>query len=523
MKVEGGDMGDFPGFTAKAEEISSFVIGSHSVSVISHIDADGITAASIADIALTRKGVPHTVHFFKKLDEAACDLVNGMEADVVWLTDLGGGYTSRFSHPGLVVCDHHPWEGKRNVDERPKKSLFDYHDNNLRHLNPHLYGFDGSRHISGAGVTYWVAKHMDPRNIDLSPLAIVGAVGDFQDNAEHRLVGLNRAILADAEDAGLVRTEWDLRLFGRETRSLTKLFQYANDPPLPGLSNDWYGARRFLVDRCRIRLQDASKKERAWSDLDANERQRIRDELVVCLEKQGHLDLVERAYGEIYLLIKEESGTELHEAKEFSTLLNSCGRYGKEQLGLKVCLAAVYDGMTSAEEKGTQLEEALVQLRNHRENLIDAMNFFFSEERKGPFCERRGSVQMLKADGSYLLPETVTVTGPDGTEEKEVFRDTTVGIVVGMVLSSGKIKDDIPLISMMRSDGKVKVSGRGNHRMIERGLDLSAAMRGAAETVGGTGGGHNIAAGATIPEDMVEGFISAIDDLVGAQFKGKRA
>ncbi|MCU0861913.1 MAG: DHH family phosphoesterase, partial [Methanomassiliicoccales archaeon] len=179
----------------------------------------------------------------------------------------------------------------------------------------------------------------------------------------------------------------------------------------------------------------------------------------------------------------------------------------------------IHDGSVGRKQKEERLEDALVQLRNHRENLIEALNYFFSEERSGPLLERREGIQVLRPDGSYLLPERVLVNGPEGREEKEVFRDTTVGIVVGMVLGSGKVSDDLPLVSMMRSDGKVKVSARGNRGMIARGLDLSSAMRDAAASVGGTGGGHDIAAGATVPEPRVKDFLAALDGKVAAQLR----
>ena len=52
------------------------------------------------------------------------------------------------------------------------------------------------------------------------------------------------------------------------------------------------------------------------------------------------------------------------------------------------------------------------------------------------------------------------------------------------------------------------------------GMDLSSAMRGIAEKVGGAGGGHNIAAGATIPASRMEEFIELLDEFVGAQLGG---
>ena len=42
-------------------------------------------------------------------------------------------------------------------------------------------------------------------------------------------------------------------------------------------------------------------------------------------------------------------------------------------------------------------------------------------------------------------------------------------------------------------------------------------MRLASEKVGGSGGGHNIAAGATVPEGREEEFLLAIDQAVLSQ------
>ena len=68
---------------------------------------------------------------------------------------------------------------------------------------------------------------------------------------------------------------------------------------------------------------------------------------------------------------------------------------------------------------------------------------------------------------------------------------------------------------------KVKASSRGTQELVSRGMDLSVAIRRAAERVGGIGGGHNIAAGATIPADRKDEFLDALDGIVGEQLIGR--
>jgi RecJ-like exonuclease len=52
---------------------------------------------------------------------------------------------------------------------------------------------------------------------------------------------------------------------------------------------------------------------------------------------------------------------------------------------------------------------------------------------------------------------------------------------------------------------------------VKSGLDLAEALSGSAKKVGGIGGGHNIAAGATVPLIAREEFLELVDTAVGLQ------
>jgi RecJ-like exonuclease len=96
-----------------------------------------------------------------------------------------------------------------------------------------------------------------------------------------------------------------------------------------------------------------------------------------------------------------------------------------------------------------------------------------------------------------------------------------VGIVAGMALGADGVRRDRPIVAFASVDagenGEVKVSARGSHTLVRQGLDLSTVMREAARSVGGDGGGHDVAAGATIPAGTRAAFIDAADDLVADQ------
>jgi len=50
--------------------------------------------------------------------------------------------------------------------------------------------------------------------------------------------------------------------------------------------------------------------------------------------------------------------------------------------------------------------------------------------------------------------------------------------------------------------------------MVENGINLGEAMRNAAQAIGGEGGGHPVAAGASIPKGKEEEFLKLLDELL---------
>ncbi len=471
---------DVKGFLQAAGSMADQLKTSSDVLVVAHIDADGVSAASIASSALERAGVPHRVRFIKKLDEKERKELDGEECDTLWLVDLGSGCYSQMDHPGLCVADHHvPDDTNAWKKGQGQNTLFDFC---CRHVNPHLFGVDGSYEVSGAGTTYCVARAMDGSNKDLSGLAIVGAVGDFQDSARCRLRGFNRKLLGEAEEQGTVEKIIDIQIFGRETRPLSKMLQYSSDPYLPGLTGNLDACKQFIQD-----LGISEQEEdtwRCWVDLGAEEKKTIASALSNLLLDTGRGSrAIRRLIGEVYLLAKEEEGTELHDAKEFATLLNSCGRYGEAEVGMEVCKG----------DRDENLEKALRLQRNHRRKLANAIGTVMDLG-----VQRRQWIQHFHAQDEIM--------------------DSIVGIVAGMVLGSGEITKEVPVIAFANSDdGNIKVSARGTKELVKKGLDLASAMKQASEKVSGGGGGHNIAAGATIPSGKEEEFLTEVERIVGAQ------
>ncbi len=436
------------------------------VLIVSHIDADGLCSAGIACKSLERAGIETDVMFVKQLDENALNEISSRDQGTVLFTDLGSGMQDEIISRDIdaVIADHH----------LPQGSSCKYH------LNPHLAGLDGGEELSGSSTTYLLARELG-LNFDLVTLAIVGSVGDLQDSRNRKLTGLNREIMLEGVKGGFIEKIIDLRMFGKQTRPVFRMLQYSSDPSIPGITGNEDGCIRFLKD-LNIPLKDGDR-WRKWIDLEFEERKEIVSGLVkIAIDSGLSPYIINRLVGEVYILLNEEEGTELRDAMEFSTLLNATARYGHEEIGLKICLG----------DRNTALKKAIKLLSEHRKNLAEGLTLVRENG-----IEKLDNIQYFHAG--------------------DKIRETIVGIVAGMSLPIADSSK--PIIAFAEKDDGIKVSARGTRELIRRGLNLAKAINHAAKEVGGVGGGHNIAAGATIPKGKEDEFLIILDRVIEKQLK----
>jgi single-stranded-DNA-specific exonuclease len=481
--------GPVPALADRATACADRLLAADAVLLASHIDADGLTSAAVAAAALERAGLPHEVVFKKQLDESAIASIADRGYDTVLFTDFGSGQLDDIgAHADAgdfepVIADHH----------QPADRETAYH------LNPLLVGIDGASELSGAGAAYLLARALAAEsgqpgldqapatdtsaetNRDLAALAVVGAVGDMQ-AVEGELVGANREIVDEGVDAGVLAEGTDLTLYGKQTRPLPKLFEYATEVQVPGVSGDEAGAVRFL-EGLDVALKRAGE-WRTWADLTDAERQTVASALVRRAVTRGvPAEKIDSLVGTTYELVAEPTGTELRDASEFSTLLNATARYERADVGLGVCLG----------DRDGALERARALLANHRRNLSEGLE--------------------------WVRREGVTTAGYcQWFDAGDAIRETIVGIVAGMALGTDGVDPNRPIIAFARkNDEETKVSARGTGMLVRQGLDLSVVMGEAARAVGGDGGGHDIAAGATVPLENKRAFIDTVDDVLADQ------
>ncbi|ASJ10800.1 single-stranded DNA endonuclease [Thermococcus sp. P6] len=458
-----------------AELIRMHVELGHTIRMVSHRDADGITAGAILARAIAREGGSFQLSIVKQLSE---DILKGLASEkreIYVFTDLGSGSMELIDEyldfATVVVADHHP----------PEKEDLSGDSHVL--VNPVPFGANSVRDLSGSGVAYFVAKEIDGRNRDLAYTAIVGAVGDMQE-IDGTFHGLNVDIIEDGKKAGVLEVRKELRLFGRESRPLFQMLAYATNPELPGITGDERNAIEFL------RSKGFDPDVKYWQ-LREEKKRKLHDALVIHLIKHGApKEAIDRLIGDVVVSPLYPEGDPRHEAREFATLLNATGRLNAGTLGVAVCM-----GDENAYKRAREM------LEDYRREQMEARKFIIRNWN-------------MASEGEHAY---VFYAGKN-------IKDTLVGIAANMAINSGLADPGKPVVVIADSEedpGLVKGSARTTEKALKKGYHLGEALRKVAEKLGGEGGGHAIAAGIRFPRGKIDEFIRLFNEILGEQEGGK--
>lgn len=435
--------------------------------VVSHHDADGVTACAIMVNLLRSLGKNADYKVIKQLDSVTINQIVNANVETHLFTDMGSGQINLLKQSGLkkyYIIDHHQPECEYGLQ-----------------INPHTYGYDGGLDVSGSGMAYFTAKFLGFRN--MAHIAVVGAVGDMQDNGG-RLHSLNRIVLDDAVAEKLIKVKNDLRLFGRQSRPLAHMIAYSSDPVIPSLTGNIDACGAFLISLGIDLNIDGDLKH--YVDLTWEERKKLTSALYIkLLDLNTPEFIIQRMVGEVYTLLNEERRTELRDAKEFATMLNACGRQNQPQIGVEVCLG----------DRKNALHKARSLLEVYRRMLRDGIDYLAKSG-----VESRENLYYFDAG--------------------DRIQESIIGVIAGMAYGARIIPPDKPVLAFAldtEDSGMLKVSARANWGLIRRGVHLGEAMRVESGKVGGEGGGHDIAAGARIPIESKEVFLESVDSLFKKQ------
>ncbi len=437
------------------------------IRLVSHLDCDGISAAAILIKTLNRENMRYSVSIVQQLNKRIVNELAREDFKYYIFSDIGSGniidISERFRGKTVFILDHH----------EPQDSNW---PQNIVHINPHVFDIDGSKEISGSGVVYLFSKSLSEKNKNLAHIAIIGAIGDVQE--KNGFLKLNDEILKDAVAKEKISVEKGLRCFGFQTRPIHKVLEYSTDPYIPGVSGSESGAIQFL-NQIGIDPKDKSGWKKLVNLSDGEMKKLVTGIVMKRLNETSPEDVL----GSIYLLTDEEEESPTKDAKEFSTLLNACGRLDKASIGIGACIG----------DKRLK-KRAIDVLSDYKKEIMSSINWFH---------ENQKSDLVFAKDGFIII------------NAKDHVRSTMIGTLASILSKSNEFSENTLILSMAYSledtvKASLRVSGREN-----KDLDLIEIMRKITSLVPGAEcGGHKNAAGAVIPIEMEDQFISASRNIL---------
>ena len=447
------------------DKISDCIKSKKSISITTHIDCDGLTSGSIIAKALIREGARCTLRTSKEFSKNVVESFKTDSRDFHIVTDLGGGFGKELNQTlgdNWVILDHH------QISEEEK--------DNQNIINSWKYGIDGGSEICAGGMAYFAAMALDEKNSDLSEIAVVSALGDRQDQGERKsFTGKNFEIANTAKELGLVEIDLDLLLVGRETRPLAEALAFTSQPFIEGLT--WNKETCLsILNSSGIQLKEEGR-WRVPAELNEEEKKLVIESITKFSADKNTTEIMSELIGYTYTFPKEDKRSFLRDGREYSTMLNSCGRINRSGVGMAICMG----------DRNKILTEGEKILTDYRKMIKEYMNVLSNERWR--ISENENCVMV---NGEDIVPETMT--------------GTISSLIAGSPKNSGKIV-------ILRTNGEentIKFSSRKSFSC-KSDINLSELMRTGAAKFDGIGGGHAAAAGAKITKDKLDEFLNYLE------------
>jgi single-stranded-DNA-specific exonuclease len=423
--------------------------------VIYHYDGDGIAGASALVRALERLGYPTQATSLVGVEREKMAALAHRTAGPLLVVDTGASWLDLFAqHPHpVIVLDHHRYPGAPDPPALPAHVAF---------VNPLDWGVDGMSEMCGATLAWLFGVFLDPANWDNAVWGLSGAIHDRQHVGGFR--GLNATLVDEAVRRGLVVRRQGVALFGR---TVGEAVAGSVDPYVRGLSGRREAAGAFVHD---LGIDPARRPD----SLSPEESARLAAALKGRLEAAKVLpEFVAMVDAQRWFI--PSLGLD---AEEVSNLQNAAGRIGVPGVGVAYSLGdpgAAERARAAESEWRTGILGGLRRIEDGDIHAMASLRWFESPET--PLAGTQAGLAM-----TYLLDPEVPVF---------VFSD--------------------------HGAEPTKVSSRGLTRQVDRGLDLATVCRTAAGAVGGEGGGHRVASGATIPAGTREAFLEVADREIARQ------
>jgi len=304
--------------------------------------------------------------------------------------------------------------------------------------------------LAGAGTTYLLAREILQNN-NLAPLAIVGTIGDVSYSTNSRIF-----------ETPLIETKIGLNIIGRFSKPIHQALMYLKIPEI----NNYSKAIQFLNE---IGISPQENGDwRTFNDLTDKEKKKLTDSIVKEFLKNGNFEK-DKVFGDVLTL--KNFPDELRDAKEFATILNACANMNDPAIGIALCLGS-----------RRALEYSRGLLRGYKRLIANSLNWI----RDNPQNIRQTDF------ATYILAG-------------DAINENLIGTIVSMLF---KEDNERVLIGFADAEDGIKISARSKN------VNIQNVIVEAARKSGGRGGGHEFAAGATIPRDNLRKFIEICEEIL---------
>ncbi len=418
--------------------------------IITHYDGDGISAAAVLARALMKGQKGFHTRFVNSFPD---EIPEGLP---LIFTDIGNSRLEKISQvdEDTIVLDHH------DIKQEESKGI---DDENKIAINPHEFGIDGAREVSGGTLALLSATWLDEINWAEAIYGLAGATADKQ--ALDGFSGLNQELAEIGVEKEHLNKRNDLFIDGANIKDT---LMKACDPYFPGIS----GRKKEIEDLFDDIGIDPESDLRS---IGKEKKRKLTSLLVLSLLKK------DRPVGVIGSIkgVRYESRHNQFDTDILYKLLNSCARNDRAGLGLLLCLGDESALKEAKEIRNTYREEMITKLKNLEKNIeeLDHIQYFY--------------------------------------EEKKTRKGELAGLGMLYILDTDK-----PVLGLAEDGDEIDISARATRKMVKNGLDLGELCYRLSSEFGGSGGGHDIAAGATLKKEHIDDFLNLMDEKVGAVLKG---
>jgi single-stranded-DNA-specific exonuclease len=354
---------------ASAEKLRTSIYEGNDIIIIAKNGTDGVISSAILTSITYSLGSRISVRFVPFLLPNIVDEIKNEGHDLFVFVDFDIGMSKvlRNSFGNRWLNFSHNKMSSQEITTDDENCI----------VNPWKFDINGDKEISSGGLAYLAAKSVDKNYKILSALPIVSALSERQDKGEKRAFsGLNADICEEAISLGTIDKELDLLFTNKESNPLHISLANTLFPYIHGIT--WNERNSLEIIRSAGIPFKRNGIWRTSMDLDQEEKFRLIEVVSKYVSEHSKVHPQNLEYllaGYSYTLVKEEIGSPIHEARDFSFLLECCCIQSKPSIALAICIGnrtkSLTHGNLCKNDLVLQMKKAIITLMSEKWRVSD--------------------------------------------------------------------------------------------------------------------------------------------------------